>query len=581
MFAERFNSIIDTLDAYGAEIAEYAGFDRTNISRLRNGSRIPKPFGRMANRTIDALYNYADDNNHMEKLCELIGCKDINDAAIIKEAMSIYLFGDVPKEEDSDLKPLRKARNYSTGERLDQIMNLTSLSNVRLSQMLHLDPSLISRYRSGVRTPVTNAAIAENLSGILYERLIREHKEKEFAKLANLPEKALDEELFSKWLYEKENLIERSVISAQQLLETFDNISIPNIPDLPSEKPERKDAYYGSKGLQEAVLRFLYDALDNNVKELFLYSDQNMDWLIEDQTFLLRWASLMRKCISSKIHIKIIHNIDRDPGEMAAAIRSWLPLYMSGMIESYYCIKQKDQRFYHTIFLSSYSCIKGYGAASMQEEGIYHMYTEEKQLEIYHREFSELLKSARILLSINPNYPLSEKDYIILIQSTPSLATMDEGSVRGFNDPILFQKWREDQKAFLEQLKDTSIDECIPLYTKKDFSENGIPIEKVSGSKDHCYTYDLYVRHLKNILKILKENMNYRVYFLPEAVFPNVKIMITEDMTMIRQILNPQIVFGVNHPLMRQAFYEYGENLIEQNRIDRSTMIRKLEKMTR
>ena len=53
----------------------------------------------------------------------------------------------------------------------------------------------------------------------------------------------------------------------------------------------------------------------------------------------------MEACIRGGVRIRIIHNIDRGLEEMTAAIRGWLPLYMSGRIEGFYSTRPGGSRF--------------------------------------------------------------------------------------------------------------------------------------------------------------------------------------------------------------------------------------------
>lgn len=97
------------------------------------------------------------------------------------------------------------------------------------------------------------------------------------------------------------------------------------------------------------MLRFLSDAARLG-GELWLYSDEPMGWLTDDPQFKANWAFLMLSCLKARVKIRILHNINRGVEEMVAAIRSWLPLYMSGLIEPYACRKPKDPRFFRTMF---------------------------------------------------------------------------------------------------------------------------------------------------------------------------------------------------------------------------------------
>lgn len=49
----------------------------------------------------------------------------------------------------------------------------------------------------------------------------------------------------------------------------------------------------------------------------------------------------------------MVHCLNREMHEMLAAIEGWMPLYMSRMVESYYCIHDTHTVFSHTLFVCS------------------------------------------------------------------------------------------------------------------------------------------------------------------------------------------------------------------------------------
>ena len=146
-----------------------------------------------------------------------------------------------------------------------------------------------------------------------------------------------------------------------------DTLSYENVPLLTLEEAAEETEegpYIGMEGLQKAVIRFLYEAARTGNGQMFLYSDMKMNWMVSSKTFFRRWYSLMTICANKGIKITIIHNIDRSKSEMTEAVKSWMPLYMTGNIKSFYNTKDNGTRFSNTIFIyksdrKSGICIKG------------------------------------------------------------------------------------------------------------------------------------------------------------------------------------------------------------------------------
>ena len=69
MFTARINELFQHLGAKNGQMAKLAGFDRTNISRLRSSGRTPERTSPTIRKLVTGLYLYADNRNELEKLC--------------------------------------------------------------------------------------------------------------------------------------------------------------------------------------------------------------------------------------------------------------------------------------------------------------------------------------------------------------------------------------------------------------------------------------------------------------------------------------------------------------------------------
>lgn len=77
-----------------------------------------------------------------------------------------------------------------------------------------------------------------------------------------------------------------------------------------------------------------------------------MEWLYEDAVFGARWAELFRRVLEKGNRVKIIHTVARDIHEMPEAVTKWLPIYMSGALEPYFCPKLRDGLWRRTLFIA-------------------------------------------------------------------------------------------------------------------------------------------------------------------------------------------------------------------------------------
>ncbi|MBR3643483.1 MAG: hypothetical protein IKN57_08255, partial [Parasporobacterium sp.] len=370
MLSEKLDQLIRISGATNGEIAYLSGFDRTNISHFRSGKRVPKREGAAFRSLVFGILLYYDQNGKNAELRKLIGAEEDAGPEEMRMLLSAWLFEGMSEGEDniySGRKSAGSAKRTRTvqapsffPERLHLSLGIAELSNVRFSHQLHTDPSLISRWNKGIRSPQNNPQLCERISTILLEQIRKLGRTEILAELMEISEPEVCQETFAAWLFQTKDPEDQNLRYAEDLLAAFENVAGKKILEAEEEEnmsqillPEKETpVYIGTDGLRTAVLRFLKEAIRTQTKELFLYSDERQDWLMKDSEFKNKWALLMRECVRNGTKICIIHNIDRDLEEMNQAIASWLPLYLSGRIESWYMKKKDQSRFSHTIFLN-------------------------------------------------------------------------------------------------------------------------------------------------------------------------------------------------------------------------------------
>lgn len=594
MFASRLNELFRYLGAKNGQVAKFAGFDRTNISRLRNSGRFPVKNSPTIRKLVTGLYLYADNQNRLGDLCKYIGTNPNGSTEEITDNIREWLFEGEPeagRKSDVSRTCPHSPRNpkpvyHYFAERLDAVMKLTNLSNTRFSHAIHMDTSMISRFRTGVRTPVSGSNVTRMISSFLFERAEVSGKLGGLAKLMDVPACMLDEDSLHEWLFDDGHISDRETGIAESLLEIFDSFSAETRFPLPApDEAVSKEitqsvqtVYLGREELRNAVLRFLFDAWKAKAELLLLYSDEDQDWLTGDRDFLMRWAALMSACVKNGTRIKVIHNVDRNLSEMTAAIRSWLPLYISGMVESWYSNGKRNSRFSHTIFLCpGIASIEAFHPIGTEVSGIYHYYTETPILEVSRFRFERMLDAAGSLLRV-PAASDSETDSdITVIQNVLSVATMPEELVRSFEEPALYEEWKTLQKTLQFRLEKARVNECITLADDACLFSGKVRIEQLNGIREFFYTPEKYALHLRNIIRLSETYPGYRFYALPESPLPNMKLLITDNMTSIIHAKRPELSFGVAHPLMCRAFQSYAEALMTQHRMNKNTIRKILE----
>ncbi|MBQ8942235.1 MAG: helix-turn-helix transcriptional regulator [Firmicutes bacterium] len=413
MFKERLNTVFDIIGAKNTDIADIAGIDCSAVSRMRNGSRTPKPTSPTAKKLTDAICIYAARNGKTAKLSEAVSDGKTVSPEKLAEHLFLWLFPDCDPNDTGRKKQIYVDAPYILyGRKLNTAMSIAGITNAALCDFLHIDVSAISRFRNGTRMPKAGSKLSDEICKVLFDTIMQNNSLDLLAETIAIPNNAVSDrekcfEYFSRWLCDFDE--SDTGIYIEKLLENISSFSADIKIPLPTFEEaakheilsDQKSIYYSTEGLQTAVIRFLGSAVQNNAEELLLYSDQPMDWMVKDTAFRLKWAALMRECIGKGIKIRIIHNIDRGIAEMTAAINSWLPLYMSGLIESFYCKKTKGERFSQTIFLCpGLACIEASNVNDCESNGIYYYHTDSRILKIRAAQYKKLLGMSGKLVKI-------------------------------------------------------------------------------------------------------------------------------------------------------------------------------------
>ncbi len=562
MFANQLTLLLDTLEVSGSDLAGYAQMDRTAISRLKSGSRQPKHNGTSVRKLIHGIILYCSENGKTAILLELTGTECSSEEEL-PHALLQWLYDDSSADELNTDSPTERVSTQSFGTHLNAVMNLAGISNIRLSQLVYADASLISRYRHSERRPKPGSDMAMRICRVLWERIEKADRVQELCSLMMNSE--ADEQSFYTWLFESSPQVQTADITAEKLISLV-NTAVPEPLSLRQEipvLPERdiRDIYHGTAGLRSAVLRFLNDAVEQHVQQMFLYSDESMEWLSGDPAFFRIWAALMHACVVNHTEITIIHYVDRNMKELNDAVSGWLPLYLSGMISSYFCRKDERFQFTNTMFLiPGMSCIRASHVKGLESEGVYHYHTDRKSLDQFEKEYRSLIHQASPLFAILPGMHLPEGINRVIIRNTLPLGTMSEETVHSFGHEGLYKAWETVQY----QINDTghgSIREFIPVSEPERCREEQICTESVPGIPQFVYTERQYRMHLEDIRRTATQHDSYHPVFLKHQTFDNVQIFITDTKVSVIRMYPSLVTFETSHPQVCRAFLDYADRL--------------------
>lgn len=154
---------------------------------------------------------------------------------------------------------------------------------------------------------------------------------------------------------------------------------------------------------------------------LLLFSDEDMAWLYEDAAFSARWAELSTKVIQKGNRVKIIHTVSRNMNEMLEAVTTWIPIYMTGMIEPYCYPRLRDGVFQRTLFIAPNTAAVISSSVQQDTDGMLNLFlTDRAALDALTAEYEHYFALCRPLMRI-----FTERDAETFHRTSESLAAAE------------------------------------------------------------------------------------------------------------------------------------------------------------
>ena len=606
MVSERVNILFKMLGCGNTDIARFAGCSSGNISKLKTGNREPLPASRTIISFANGVYGYADYENLLPALQELCGSAETSRKSIVP-ALIAWLYG-----TDEVVLPARISEPKSKrmlvlsrqqfGDRLTRAVTMLGLSNSTIASYLNIDVSLISRYRSGIYSPLRNKRLSEKLAELLFSHAKKIRKTRELARLCGTDEAHFDTDTVWAWLFAFPTVEDSSKALAlmQSLDELAPSVDIQDISEAVPEAPEAPEAtyYYGLDGRRKALSRFLNDAAREG-GELYMYSDEPSDIVLGENAYFKLWTSMMENCVKHGVKIKIIHNIDRDNTNITKAINRWAPLYVSGMIEPYAFREKRDVRFYHTIFLRpgrpGSACIHGFFPVS-SENRWYEYITDPTRLEILKSEFDSMLSVAFPIMKVFSS--TNNDDHISFAHLMQKARSFLLTRLPVFTIPERLLERIISRIDIEEPLKKYLLNFCSGLRKQfRSLLKSGTVNMILCASEDHikqnrninfsfdlinlqvAYTQEEYAEHIAAIIDLVKSEKNFHLTLLPKYPARDIQVALTDSSASIIYCRNTVTALVFYDSEMKESLSSWFSEMFDLYSDDRQIILEKLEKL--
>jgi hypothetical protein len=477
-------------------------------------------------------------------------------------------------------------------EKLDFLMNITNTSNSTLGHKVKLDPSHISRLRRGQRNAPKDESVINRMADHFARHCESYYQRKALSDTLRIGMSIFDTNeisaLIGKWLKNEKN----HEIKAVGVF--FNDMNKLNLTSkIPTNKAEENkkiyessqfpqdelSVYYGIDGKRQAAEYFLQEVIvQDKPQTLLLYSDESTEWMVSDHEFAARWAGLMVTVLSKGNKIKIIHTVSRDLDEMLNALRQWMPLYMTGLIEPYHYPKKRDGVFKQTMFICpDVSAVISSSVGQSINQAANLLVRNRDVISAYTEEFHQYLNQCKPLMRIftaKDKEPYletlrefeKEKSTSIIKTESLSILTMSENvssaifSRIGSENSGLAEYQRQRVKNFEKDLQLNTFWEIVPVFDSEEVKENGIKVsfsDIMSGGSVY-YTKEEYIGHLEHLVYLLNTYDHFHVNLIEGMLESNYMVYAKEDLgVIVAKTAAPPVILAINETNLTAAFWDY------------------------
>ena len=561
-FSDVLKLYLNKMKCTAKELSAASGISASALSGYRSGKRIPEP--EQIEKLICGFVRLAGENAP-----EL-------DEATIRDAFSAY-----SRKPKLDYQTIIKNLNAA--------IDALDISVSGLSRALRFDSSYLSRIRTGQRKPANLEKFILETAGYI----ARTNSPSAIAGLIGQPAEELvpvgrcAAKLCS-W-FSSETIRQRDYLG--ELLHQLDAFNIEtymsdsHFPEaVRVREPENLSLpkyYYGFDEMKQGELDFFRTVASSGAGgTVYMCNSIPMEDLTMDAAYMRQWMRSIAMMISKGADIHMIHDVNRPPDEMMLGLMSWIPLYMTGKVTSYYLPDASNRIYCHTDYVSDTAVLSGECIRGYHNEGKYYLTQSQTDLTYYKKRVRRLFSKAKPLMKtykaedrdaffhFEDSEGLSGGTRINVLSSLPVytlpgdvLESMLENNSFAEADKAAVRSYLSRQRNMTETiLENGAICDEIYVLSEEAFSKEPVylPLSGMFSEKGLRYTYQEYLQHLAATRQFAEDHAGYDLHTDAVHTFKNIQIQINMGKWVIVSKNNaPSIHFAIKHPKMIRAFEEF------------------------
>ena len=463
---------------------------------------------------------------------------------------------------------------------LCMIMKIFNTKGYDLANAIHVDYSLISKWKTAKRRPS-----AIYLSAIA-EYFINLDRDYHFSRIIHFIKQYYPNES-SEEIISKLPEILYLCLNQSDIVKTEQYQNLPLLSN--NHYSSRYDVFIGKEGRRQATLRFLNQAVSlPKGQTIHLISQEEMIWMTEDELFVKEWNILFSELLRNDCTINVIHTVDRsDMKNLISFIEIWLSQHMTGCIKSWYYPNYTDHMINSTLMIISREALISSHSAEFSPTNMYTAYYNDYEtIKHYEENYSFLLKKCKPLVDVIP----FEDPQNLVIQHKKTYHR--EGNTINFSESLTFDTMPLDllldvieEQNVSKKLSDrllNAYDELSTLRIQnldvcKKFIYNLESIEtnllnnsmychdlSILLGKDIILSSNQFKRHVQNVIQLISNCSNCEVGLIAKQdvhYIKNINVWIKENNKMLitSTIPNKKVLSGlsITEPTFVNAYYNF------------------------
>lgn len=463
-------------------------------------------------------------------------------------------------------------------EKLTFLLKITQISNRMLARELKVDPSLISRLRTGARGLPRNRDQIRAMASYFAKHCTSEYQRQALCEMLQInPSSAIKTEQLSEILF---FWLEGDTDETSSFIGTFEAFSF-NSDDMPREMTSKlgtgNSVYYGNAGKRCAVQIFYQHLLTlKKPATVFILADESQEWMSEDFDFnrnLSNWGMLLLK---RGFRLCQITPPVTAVNQAFEALRRWLPFYITGQTAPYYYPHIRDDVHKRSLFVVPGEIAVSSNSVASKAGHAAFLTTDKRLIEAYEAEFRDYLSLCRPMLNsyhtpdnllhcftkfLAVSGPRYQKLISLSAETSPKeLIDYCMRKIKSEHLKKLISMYFQDIELIEKSHEKHTLLEIIPLASAQQVRDSRVPIMFTYGITPSplYYTPKTYITHLENILKIMESCENYHFIPIPFTENPDSTIMVKEGhYSLLVRTTPPLTVFEISQPDIIRLCREY------------------------